>query len=120
MPVKRFVALATLAIGMAFLSIAPMPAKAGLLLIVNSTADTSDSSPGDGVCDGGGICTLRAAIEEANATPGADVINFNIASCIDFQSGEICDPGTPVRTIIPRSPLPGIGPDPVTIDGTTQ
>ena len=31
--------------------------------------------PGDGVCaDAGGACTLRAAIEETNALPGADAI----------------------------------------------
>ena len=39
--------------------------------LVNSTADSSDSTPGDGVCNaGGGACTLRAAIEEANALGG--------------------------------------------------
>jgi CSLREA domain-containing protein len=44
---------------------------------VNSTADAPDAAPGDGVCEtapGNGICTLRAAIQEANALPGADVI----------------------------------------------
>src|SRR5438034_8433709 len=120
MPVKRLVALATLAIGVAFLSTAPMPAKAGLLLVVDSTADTSDNAPGDGVCDGGGACTLRAAIEEANATPGADAINFEIGGCIDFNPSEICEPGSFARTIAPVTPLPAIFPDPVTIDGTTE
>ncbi|MGH9172881.1 MAG: CSLREA domain-containing protein, partial [Vicinamibacterales bacterium] len=34
---------------------------------VNSTADTSDATPGDDVClTAGSVCTLRAAIEEAN------------------------------------------------------
>ncbi len=43
---------------------------------VNSTLDASDASAGDGTCDdGSGNCTLRAAIEEANALGGADIIN---------------------------------------------
>ncbi|MEZ4755016.1 MAG: choice-of-anchor Q domain-containing protein [Bdellovibrionota bacterium] len=42
---------------------------------VNSTQDVSDATPGNGVCDiGGGLCTLRAAIDEANATAAADTI----------------------------------------------
>ena len=44
---------------------------------VDSTADAPDANPGDGVCDdGAGNCTLRAAIEEANALVGADTITF--------------------------------------------
>jgi CSLREA domain-containing protein len=40
---------------------------------VNSTADAVDANPGDGICATfGGVCTLRAAIMEANALPGAD------------------------------------------------
>ncbi len=47
---------------------------------VNSTSDVGDNNAGDGVCnDGGGNCTLRAAIEESNALVGADNIHFNIA-----------------------------------------
>ncbi len=34
---------------------------------VNSTADAVDTSPGNGICaTAGGVCTLRAAIQEAN------------------------------------------------------
>ncbi len=44
---------------------------------VNSTADAVDANPGDGVCDdGAGRCTLRAAIQETNALPGADTITL--------------------------------------------
>lgn len=44
-------------------------------LVVSSFQDASDASPGDGVCDDGeGRCTLRAAIEEANLSPGEDSI----------------------------------------------
>ncbi len=43
---------------------------------VNSTADVADSNGNDGVCsDGAGHCTLRAAIEQANASGGANTIN---------------------------------------------
>ncbi|AEI39004.1 Ig-like domain repeat protein [Paenibacillus mucilaginosus] len=46
---------------------------------VNHTADTVDAAPGNGVCadasDASGKCTLRAAIMESNALPGADTIN---------------------------------------------
>lgn len=51
--------------------------------MVNSTGDGGDSNTGDGVCnDGTGICTLRAAIEQANAHPGNDTIAFNVPGCL--------------------------------------
>jgi uncharacterized repeat protein (TIGR01451 family) len=44
---------------------------------VNSTADAGDSDTTDGVCnDGTGSCTLRAAIDEANAQAGPDTIQL--------------------------------------------
>ena len=46
---------------------------------VNSTADIHDGIAGDGVCEtakDNHICTLRAAIEEANALDGADTIQL--------------------------------------------
>ena len=55
-------------------------------LTINSTGDSGDSSAGDGQCDTGGTnsegdpeCTLRAAIEEANAASNVDfTVSFNI------------------------------------------
>ena len=45
--------------------------------VVNTTNDTADVAPGDGVClDGAGACSLRAAISEANALAGADTITI--------------------------------------------
>lgn len=43
---------------------------------VNNTSDAIDVAPGNGVCQTStaGQCTLRAAIMEANALPGADTI----------------------------------------------
>ncbi|HSP55527.1 MAG TPA: right-handed parallel beta-helix repeat-containing protein, partial [Dehalococcoidia bacterium] len=75
---------------------------------VTSTGDGPDSNTGDNLCnDGAGHCTLRAAIEQANATPGHDLINFVISGGVGEQ------------TILPSSPLPTII-DPVTIDAFTQ
>ena len=49
-------------------------------IVVTAAADDAnagDAAPGDGVCaDALGRCTLRAAIQEANALAGADVITF--------------------------------------------
>ena len=97
---------------MAALSLMPAPsAHAATTFTVNSTGDGGDLIQGDGGCDAGGPvgsqCTLRAAIQEANATAGADTIIFNI-------------PGTTgVKTITPASPLPQIT-EQVNIDGYTQ
>jgi CSLREA domain-containing protein len=66
---------------------------------VNTTDDHDD-----GNCDAD--CTLREAMNAANANAGADTIGFNI-------------PGAGAHTISPTSPLPLIT-DPVTIDGYTQ
>ena len=46
---------------------------------VNSTDDIPDANPGDGVCEtalGNHVCTLRAAIQEANVAPGYDEVNL--------------------------------------------
>jgi CSLREA domain-containing protein len=49
--------------------------RAAAAFAVNSTLDAADSSAGDGSCESSpGVCTLRAAIQEANASPGPDVI----------------------------------------------
>ncbi|HJT96944.1 MAG TPA: right-handed parallel beta-helix repeat-containing protein [Rhodanobacteraceae bacterium] len=44
---------------------------------VDTTADSVDANPGDGVCaDAKGACSLRAAIGETNALAGADVVEL--------------------------------------------
>ncbi len=50
--------------------------------IVNNEMDYHDKNPGDGQCQiaSGVGCTLRAAIEEANALHGADKIHFNVST----------------------------------------
>lgn len=77
------------------------PAEAGLAPPLQAAAtytvtSTNDSGPG----------SLRQAILDANASPGADLIHFAIS-------------GSGVQTISPQSPLPNIT-EAVTIDGYTQ
>jgi CSLREA domain-containing protein len=44
---------------------------------VTSTADAVDANPGNNVCaTAGAVCTLRAAVQEANAHNGADAISI--------------------------------------------
>ncbi len=82
---------------------------------VNSTGNSPDTSPGDGVCNTGGTiggnpeCTLRAAIQEANASATIDTIHFSIPAAL--TSG--------THLITPGSNLPDIT-APVTIDATTE
>jgi CSLREA domain-containing protein len=60
---------------------------------VNDNGDAPDANPGDGLCaTGGGQCTLRAAIEEANALTacGPIDINFSIGSnAITLTNGQL-------------------------------
>ena len=81
-----------LAVGMLLIAAGGMASMAGTPLaiarafsqgktfIVNSSVDDAnahDSNPGDGFClDTYERCTLRAAIEEANAYAGADTVTF--------------------------------------------
>jgi CSLREA domain-containing protein len=44
--------------------------------VVNTTNDTQDSNRGDGVCSDGAACSFRAAISEANALSGDDIITL--------------------------------------------
>jgi CSLREA domain-containing protein len=72
------------------------------MFVVNSTLDADDGNCAQTI-DG---CTLREAINAANARAGGDTIAFNI-------------PGGGVHIIAPTAPLPTIT-DAVTIDGYTQ
>jgi CSLREA domain-containing protein len=45
-------------------------------ITVDSTADAIDANLGDGICaTSTGACTLRAALQEANARTGPDIIS---------------------------------------------
>lgn len=78
----------------------------GANFLVNDIGDEPDTNPGDGVCDtpigGPPRCSLRAAIEEANALSGLDNIEFSVG----------------LFTLGLSTPLPTIT-DGVSIDATT-
>lgn len=64
----------TASIVLGFLMAAGSPAGAAIFL-VDSTADEVDATPGNGSCATlAGTCTLRAAVQEANALAGPDTI----------------------------------------------
>src|SRR5438128_8695966 len=75
----------------------PTPTPPPATFVVNSTGDGVDASPGDGSCATSipTECTLRAAIQEANARAGDEARAFNIA------------PGG-AQVIEPASPSPAI------------
>lgn len=48
------------------------------VFVVDGTADVDDALSGDGICaTAAGVCTLRAAVQEANALTGADTIQLS-------------------------------------------
>src|SRR5689334_1776278 len=56
--------------------------------VVDSTLDTADANPGDGIAaDSSGQVTLRAAIQEANALTGLDTITLPAGSFALSQIG---------------------------------
>src|SRR5215211_6675255 len=109
--VRAAIPLLGLALALGLLPLAPPPAAAAATFVVNRTTDQPDPNLGDGRCDvapavDGDQCTLRAAIQQANQTAGANTIAFAI-------------PGPGVHTSAPTSALPEVGGQ-VTIDGYTQ
>lgn len=96
---------------MTSLALLSTPAEAATTFNVTETGDDYDIDLSNARCDtstdAGDQCTLRAAIEEANDTAGADTIDFDIGA------------GTGAKTISPTSGLPTIT-DAVAIDGYTQ
>jgi hypothetical protein len=100
-----------LVFGAVLLALSIGPAEAATTFTVNRTGDAGDRRISDTVCDSsrdrGKQCTLRAAIQEANDTLGADTINFNIGG------------SSSVKTISPAKPLPAIT-ESVTINGYSQ
>src|SRR3954451_21146620 len=78
--VARLCLVALLVVGFT-LTVRPGTVAAASLFVVDHTNDLQDLFPGDGHCDAipeilapGDQCTLRAAIMESNARPGADTI----------------------------------------------
>lgn len=91
---------------------------AGPSVTVNSTGDLGDLSSADLACNTGGLvggaaeCTLRAAIEFANANPDSTAIKFALPTGdAGYAAG--------VWVIQPQSALPNMT-SPTAIDATTQ
>ena len=86
----RVVALAVLALGLASTTGHAATFTVDSLL---DDAFSNDSDPGDGVCresfPNSTTCTLRAAIQEANALAGPDRIEFSVAGEIGPDSGNL-------------------------------
>lgn len=55
---------------------------------VNRTTDAVDSNPGDGVCGTGLLCSLRQAVQEANALPGRDTITLRAGAYVLTLAGQ--------------------------------
>jgi hypothetical protein len=69
----RRITIIVAAVCLGFAAYAGAASAAGFA--VNVTWDAVDVFPGNGVCaDAAGACTLRAAVQEANALPGFDTI----------------------------------------------
>ena len=99
------------------------PTVVGNGLVVNSTDDDDDATPGDGSCETGQLnsagateCTVRAAITEANALAGADTITFAVPTS---EAGYSTAGATPRWVITPASALPAVT-ETTQIDGSTQ
>jgi hypothetical protein len=81
----------------------------GVTFTVDTTDWAEDADVGDGVCDdGSGACTLKAAIQEANAVPGTAEIAFDIPG-----------PAPHVIHVSPGGDETAVT-EAVVIDGTTQ
>ncbi len=94
-------------------------APAGLTFVVNSSADVDDANPGDGVCaTAGGVCTLRAAVQEANAHPGADTIQLQADTTYFPTQAEGTGVDAADLVISDSLTLLGAGPDSTIIDGS--
>lgn len=80
MPTLRLRTLGLLGISMVFGAYASS-CVTGTDFVVTSTADGVDANPGDGDCaTATGLCTLRAAVQEANALPGGNIIRLTGAT----------------------------------------
>jgi len=98
------------------------PGSSGVF-VVNSTADAAESGGqiGDGFCNvGGGVCTLRAALQEANA--GSEppyTISFNIAGTAPHTiSLNSSLPVISLPTIIKGKPSGYSGPPMIIVNGS--
>lgn len=104
----------------AFIGLMPIWAQTpGVTFTVNSQVDAVDVNPGDGVCaTEEGACTLRAAIQETNALPGADTIEAPAGTYVLTIPGKFEDESaTGDLDVVDDLTIMGAGMDETIIDG---
>jgi CSLREA domain-containing protein len=88
----------------------PVAVGATVRFTVTTTADTHDARPGDGRCaDSAGRCSLRAAVEEADASPARSNVLISVPAgryLLTLGTLAAGAPAAPVRIVIE-----GAGPD---------
>jgi len=98
--------LGTLAVlaSLLIMAVAARPAHASTPFVVNSAGDQPDANTVDGVCLtlSNASCTLRAAIQQANANSGPDQITFKVPSSFAFMQ-----PNSPLPTITEQTSIDG-------------
>jgi CSLREA domain-containing protein len=98
-------ALAVVALPLGLTLFPARGAAAAAAFTVNSLADTPDAALTDGLCaDASGACTLRAAVEQANADPAADTVGFAVNGTINL-TGALPDISTDMTIGGPGSSL---------------
>lgn len=104
---RRIVQLAVALLGLLILQQAAANAAD---FTVNSNLDTADAAPGNGLCaTAAGVCTLRAAVAEAEATAAMDTIRIpamtiTLGSSIQFSKSTVVVGAGARSTIITGSP----------------
>ena len=107
----------------AAVTLASAPATRSATFDVNAPSDAADALAGDGACEatlGKHDCTLRAAIQEANALHGADTINVPagvFAISIDGESED--EAATGDFDIRDSVTIRGAGHDQTILDGSS-
>ncbi|MFZ1757468.1 MAG: Ig-like domain-containing protein [Caldilineaceae bacterium] len=89
---------------------------------VTSLEEGSDLNPGDGICAATGGCTLRAALEEANARPGPQTIalGYGVHQLnISEESGRLRASSTPLL-VTDAVTITGLSPDRTIVNANGQ
>ena len=96
-----------------------VPATAQSTYVVDLPGDFGDSTPGDDSCAGGpGGCSLRAAVEEANAHAGPDIVqvppdtyelDLGTFGSLEISSAVVIDGTGSAATTTIKPAAPGVG-----------
>ena len=110
-----------LSLAAGLLGLFALTASAATFTVNSSTDDIHDGVPGDGICEtakNNHICTLRAAIDEANALDGADTIQLQANTTYVLSLTSTLAAGLSADLVISDSvTLTGAGPESSIIDG---